>query len=350
MSFLIFWVFLALQGEDQPALKDLLTKVENQAYVSKPQYRDRMDLFDNILERYDNELRRHTKAEKVDDALHLLKQLRILSACAIKEAERPATPKDLRSKQVKKFEIRIRKVVETLDNLKLEVWSQYQLEFESTADELNELRNRLLVQMFGEGLLTDHKGDEEKPAKSEVSEESDSKLSGLFHAEAGGPAYPLSARAVDDRFTDKEFTKIQEHQELVKRVETFLAIAETRLQEIQRRMQNKPWEGKEENPLQFYTYWDMVHAYERAMDSVMINIDEKARYKMAQEKDIRKALQKLNEKIKEFIPQLTPIKDLAVKLQDEELYKEVQKAEKTSDDAKRGSEFGLGAPVKDDKR
>ena len=121
-----------------------------------------------------------------------------------------------------------------------------------------------------------------------------------------------------DRFTDEEYEKLQLQQELEKRVEVFLGIAEARLKEIQKRMKGgEREEEEEENPLEFHTYWDMVHAYWRAIDGIMINIDEKAIYKTASEKDIRKSLEKLNKKIQEFIPQLEPIKQLAIERKDE---------------------------------
>ncbi len=89
----------------------------------------------------------------------------------------------------------------------------------------------------------------------------------------------------------------------------------------------------------------MIHAYERALSSTMVNIDEKVKYKLATEKDVRKSLEKLNKKINEFAPRLAPIKELALKNKDEVLYREVTRAEKTTEIARKGSAFGLGAPV-----
>jgi hypothetical protein len=78
----------------------------------------------------------------------------------------------------------------------------------------------------------------------------------------------------------------------------------------------------------------------------MVNIDEQVKYKLAKEKDVKKSLEKLNKKIMEFTPQLEPIKQLAIKNKDEILYKEVLEAEKTSEIARKGSQYGLGAPAK----
>jgi hypothetical protein len=147
-----------------------------------------------------------------------------------------------------------------------------------------------------------------------------------------------------DRFTDDEYTQIQLAQKLTKRVEVFLEIARSRLREIQRRADKVEWVEEEENPLEFYTYWDMVHAYRQAIDGIMINIDEKAIYKTASEKDIEESLKELNKGIEEFIPKLEPIKQLAIELQDQALYKELLEAEETSITAQKGSLYGLGAP------
>ena len=118
------------------------------------------------------------------------------------------------------------------------------------------------------------------------------------------------------------------------------------MKEIQKRMKGgEREEEEEENPLEFHTYWDMVHAYWRAIDGIMINIDEKAIYKTASEKDIRKSLEKLNKKIQEFIPQLEPIKQLAIERKDEALYRELEKAQEISVVAQKGSLYGLGAPA-----
>jgi len=161
---------------------------------------------------------------------------------------------------------------------------------------------------------------------------------GMISASSVGPVQTR------DRFTDEEYTQIQLAQELAKRVEVFLEIAETRLAEIRRRMDKLEWEEEEENPLEFHTYWDMVHAYRQAIDGIMINIDEKAISKTATEEDIEDSLKELNKGIGEFIPQLEPIKELAIELQDQVLYRELLEAEETSITAQKGSLYGLGAP------
>lgn len=334
---------LCAQAEESRPLplKDLLAPHEYREYQSKPEYRKRMDLFKKVLERREYALRRYMKARDLENTMETLEALKLISHYAQEEASRTANRKDQRSKEVKKLEIVARNVRQTIESLKTTVRLLYQPGFEAAARTVEALRNHLLVQIFGRALA------ERRAEKEKVETEmAGSAFHGFFGA---GPAAFPSAPAPtspDDRFTEKEYTRIQDNQELVKRVEAFLDIAEARLQEIAHRLEKREWEGKEENPLQFYTFWDLIHAYERAIESIMINIDEKARYKLAKEKDIHKALEKLNQKINEFIPQLPALKQKAIELQDEELYNETFKAEKTSETAKKGSELGLGAPVK----
>lgn len=337
------------ERETTPQLKDLLPPWEFQEYVARPEYRDRMDLFRRVLERDEQSLLSRIKASRIDQAVQVLKHIRDLSRHAVKEAARSRTPRDQRAKQVKKLEIRTRNLLETIDGLKTVVSFRYHAEFDETARQLRALRGHLLEQIFGKALaFAETEGSLERARKTVPKKT----VEDFSAAAPVAPSVPPAA-SNDDRFTDKEYLKIQDNQELVKRVDVFLEIAEARLKEIQRRMQKKEWEGKEENPLQFYTYWDLVHAYERAIQSIMINIDEKSRYKTAPEKDVRKSLEKLNQKITEFIPQLEqlgPLRQWAIEQQDEQLYeqlsREIQKALETSITAKKGSELGLGAPVK----
>ena len=130
------------------------------------------------------------------------------------------------------------------------------------------------------------------------------------------------------------------------RVKVFLKIAEARLDEIERRMARIEWEKEDPNPLEFYTYAQLARAYQRSLAGIMINIDEKARYKIASEKDIKKSLELLNSGIQTFLPRLEPVKKLAEDRQDEDLYLEWREAWKASRKALQGSQFGLGAPAK----
>ncbi|MDA2938791.1 hypothetical protein MYX75_11085 [Acidobacteria bacterium AH-259-A15] len=339
--FLTANLFNPLQAEQEVdfGLHDVLTAREFQKYQSKPKYRDRIDLFRNAFDRRADLLRRYVQRKEMEKTADLLRKLHALSHYAAEESSNVKNPKDLRSRQVKKLEIRLRKLIETMNDLKSTAPFEYQDDFEITAQALQDLRKTLLTQIFGEAMAA------LKSTRREQKRGTIDLLTSL-HSPASETSVETRSRHLQssDRFTDEEYVKIQENQQLDKRVEVFLEIAQSRLEEIRRRREKKEWKKDEENPLEFYTYWDMVHAYQKAIDAIMINIDEKAIYKIASEKDIRNSLKKLYKRIQEFIPQLEPIKQLAIDLQDEALYKKLIKAQETSIIAQKGALYGLGAP------
>jgi hypothetical protein len=337
--FLTCFFFLAAGLADVPAadgrrpLPELISVAEYREYQRKTRYRDRMKLFRKIIDRDVDLLADHTKNWEIDEVIGVLKGLRDISAYVKEEAAAATNPRDLRSNDVKRLEIRLRKLVERVDELRRAVPFEYREEFEITTRAMEELRNQLLIQLFGRSI---------KPA-----EETSRLLPGAFLlTPVMGFAQMRNVSQIQgDRFTEEEFAKIQERQDLAGRVDVFLKIAASRLEEIDRRRNGKEWKDKKENPLEFHSYAEMIHAYDRAIRGIMINIDEKAQHRTATEKDIRKALEKLNKDIQEFIPQLAPLKDFAVERRDEPLYRELEKAEKTSEMARKGSLLGLGAPA-----
>lgn len=328
---------LHLAQSVDPPLKDLLTERELREYQRKPQYRDRIDLFREVFDRRVDLLQRYIQRDQLDETADLLQKISALSHYAGEQSSNAKKDKDLRSSEVKKLEIRLRKLIETINDLQTTVPFEYAEGFENTIRTLEQLRKTLLEQLLGDALVGIR-------TSGETSKGDPASLS--LHPGGFSLASPPARLQSRDRFTEEEFEKLQLHQELEKRVEVFLEIAEARLEEIQRRMKGGEWEEEEEeNPLEFYTYWDMVHAYRRAIDGILINIDEKAIYKTASEKDIRKSLEKLNKQIQVFIPQLEPIKQLAIDRKDEALYRELEEAQEISVVAQKGSLLGLGAPA-----
>lgn len=328
---------LHLAQSVDPPLKDLLTERELREYQRKPRYRDRIDLFRKVFDRRVDLLQRYIQRDQLDETADLLQKISALSHYAGEQSSNAKNDKDLRSSEVKKLEIRLRKLIETINDLQTTVPFEYAERFENTIRTLEQLRRTLLEQLLGDALVGIR-------TSGETSKGDPASLS--LHPGGFSLASPPARLQSRDRFTEEEFEKLQLHQELEKRVEVFLEIAEARLEEIQRRMKGGEWEEEEEeNPLEFYTYWDMVHAYRRAIDGILINIDEKAIYKTASEKDIRKSLEKLNKQIQVFIPQLEPIKQLAIDRKDEALYRELEEAQEISVVAQKGSLLGLGAPA-----
>ena len=328
---------LQLAQSVDPPLTDLLTERELSEYHRKPRYRDRIDLFREVFDRRVDLLQRYIQRDQLEESADLLQKMSALSHYAGGQSSNAKNDKDLRSSEVKKLEISLRKLIETLNDLRTTVPFEYAEGFDNTIRDLEQLRRTLLGQLLGEALVGNRTDGE--TGKGDLASLS-------LHPGGLSLAAPPARLQSIDRFTEEEFEKIQLHQELEKRVEVFLEIAEARLEEIQRRMKGGEWEKEEEeNPLEFHTYWDMVHAYRRAIDGILVNIDEKAIYKTASEKDIRKSLEKLNKQIQVFIPQLEPIKQLAIDRKDEALYRELEEAQEISVVAQKGSLLGLGAPA-----
>ncbi|MEE8349210.1 MAG: hypothetical protein V3R94_06555 [Acidobacteriota bacterium] len=330
---------LGQEGVEALQLQDLLTDKELRDYQRKPRYRDRINLFKGVFDRNSNLLKRYVKGNEPVAFGDLLLQIRALCRYVEQESSQVEESKDLRSKQVKQLEIRLRRFVETIKGMQSAAPWEYLDQFELTSQAVEKLRRILLTHLLGEGL-----GGGLMPVPFASGEGGDRFSSWGLAISGTIPVSTVEPLQTKDRFTDAEYTQIQLAQELKKRVEVFLGIAKSRLGEILRRMDQLEWEEKDENPLEFYTYWDMVHAYRLAIDGVMINIDETVIYKKASEKDIEKSLKELNKAISQFIPQLEPIKQLAIELQDQALYKELLQAEETSIAAQKGSLYGLGAP------
>ncbi len=330
---------LAYSGHAQD-LADLLTPSEYRDYQKKTDYKARMDLFREVLERYSERITLQIKQERVEDALRTLGEIRTVCATAREASERETDPKLFRSKQVKKLEIRLRKLVEALDDLKNSVSYEQRQEFELTADALERFRDLLLGRFFGRTRSSDA-GAALRPFRD-----------GLI-VEAGWSWTPVAWTAQrrrgsgisGDQFTDAEYEKLRDAQEIRNRVKVFLEIAESRLDELDRRREEREWDKEEDNPLEFFTPGQLLRAYNRAVVGTMVNIDERAKYKTSPEKDIRKALEAVNKKASEFIPRLESVRQYAIDRKDEELFLEWREAKKQSDIALKGSQFGLGAPV-----
>ncbi len=348
--FLIAFTLGPIFGQDtqDPPLDKLLNARELQDYRSHVKYKDRMEVFADAMNRYSQQLRALVDQKKVDQIVSTLAQLESLAHYA-REEPLPTNKKERKAGEVRKLEIRLRKLLEKIQDAKTIAPYEYHADFERTLEDLGRLRAELLKNFFGTA-LGEPQNTEAAPPKPQ------SRLTPAYRAATLGFAGTsqrtsqqddtrYSYEVTGDQFTEKEYEKLRDNQDLKHRVDSFLEIAGSRLAEISRRMNRQEWTEKDPNPLEFFTYEQMVHAYQRALNSLMINIDEKVKYKLATEKEVKKALEKLNKKIIEFTPQLEPIKQLAIKQKDQILYKEVLEAEKTSEIARKGSQLGLGAPA-----
>ena len=315
-------------------LEDVLSEKRLAKYQSKTKYHDRLKVLREALEDKSKRLPLLIDQRNLATIYRSLGEMRTICSYAMDISLKETNEKERRSKEVKKLEIVLRKLGEILGDTKLEVPLENRVPFEQTKHRIEELREQLLRQLFGKALGTSSSGNFQF-------------TSGAMTSAPPPPARIQRGLWDLDKFTEEEFSEIQEEQELPKRVEVLLKIAEARFEEIDRRRNGIEWEEEEPNPLEFYTYEDMLFAYTRALDAVMSNIDEKAEMRTAPEKDIRKALKELEKKVKKFIPKLEALEDLIRSQKDEALADQYLEALKTSDVAHQGALYGLGAPTED---
>ena len=338
LFFLVLTSTLPASGDDQlPTLESILTASEQQKYRRASNYQETMKVLRRVLDRYAHTASRMLEAQKLDDVTAAVRAIRRVVREGSLLTEQMADSKALRSRAVRRMEIRLRKMAEELGHLRkashFELWE----DFDAALEDVKAFRSDLLEGLFASA----------PPPSDPLGSASTASVGSFLPAGTETAAQRrMRSTITGDQFTSVEYELVQDAQALKPRVKVFLKIAEARLDEIERRMAGTEWEKEDPNPLEFYTYAQLVRAYQRSLRSTMINIDEKARYKSATEKDIQKSLELLNSGIQTFIPRIEPVKKLAEDREDEDLHLEWREAWKFSQKALQGSQFGLGAPAK----
>ncbi len=334
-------------SETLPPLEQVFTLYEMRIYRAKNAYKSHMNLFRKALERNSKLLAASGKESDLRTVVKVLADMRALSEHALRES--PARKKDGRSREAKRLEIRARRIVEAMEDLKLALPFEYRDDFDDCIRSLEKLRKHLMEQLFGRFTPADTRS---APGIAH----------GLLPSKPASPAVFFSQSA--DGFTDEEYTKIQRAQELDRRTRVFLKIAEDRLEALEERWtrltgqeppvtgkkrkkkkKKKNKNGEEEGPLAFHAHWELLHAYERAIDGVMINIDEKANQRRLSGKEIRKVLKRFCENVLEFEPRLETMEKLAVQVDDDDYWLTLEEAKKTTDIARKGCRLGLGGDL-----
>ncbi|MBM3791049.1 MAG: hypothetical protein FJW35_11975 [Acidobacteria bacterium] len=134
---------------DRP-ISSLLSEKRLREYNRNPKYKGRIDIFREAYDDLASHLADDLKKMDMEKVFQDLRDMRALAGHVQNEPTRgAASAKDLRSKEVKKLEIRIRKLTAALDDYRLSVPFDDRGEFEATVNELEGLRNQLLIQLFG---------------------------------------------------------------------------------------------------------------------------------------------------------------------------------------------------------
>lgn len=130
-------------------LQSLLTEKEFRDYARKTKYRDRMDLFRKVFAKRYSLLEQYVQENKMEESSEMLRRIRALCPHVKEESSNVKKGKDLRSKQVKKLEIHLRKFVKAIKDLQTVAAVEYVEQFEITAEALERLRRVLLTQVLG---------------------------------------------------------------------------------------------------------------------------------------------------------------------------------------------------------
>jgi hypothetical protein len=145
--------------------------------------------------------------------------------------------------------------------------------------------------------------------------------------------------------TPDEILKLQDAQEIDKRIKIYMDSAALRLKTAEERLHGK--ESVAGDPLEFFTVEEMLDGYARIMRSVMFNLDEAAERPSTDRGKLNKALKDLKEGAEKAAKNLAIIKKIAEEKKDEPVWKLTNQGLEIAEGARDGAETGLERfPVK----
>jgi hypothetical protein len=145
--------------------------------------------------------------------------------------------------------------------------------------------------------------------------------------------------------TPDEILKLQDAQEIDKRIKIYVDAGALRLKTAEERLQGK--ESVAGDPLEFFTVQEMLDGYLRIMRSVMFNLDEAAERPSTDRGKLNKALKDLKEGAEKAAKNLTIIKKIAEEKKDEPVWIVTNQGLEIAEGAREGAETGLARfPVK----
>jgi len=139
----------AVRPELALPLEKLLSPKDYRKYREKPRYKDRIDLFRRALAEHAKNLHTYVDQGKFDRSSEALLEIQALARYALDEPTREsASAKDLRSGQVKKLEIRLRRLLNSLHDYRLASPLEDYTKYDAAIEDLDKLRNMLIEQLF----------------------------------------------------------------------------------------------------------------------------------------------------------------------------------------------------------
>ena len=149
------------------------------------------------------------------------------------------------------------------------------------------------------------------------------------------------ARSAPDKefLTPKEIEKIQDAQEIDKRVKIYLDAGALRLKTAEERLGGK--ESEPGDPLELFSVEEMVDGYYRIMKSVMLNLDDAYQKRDTDKSTLGKALKSLKDSTEWAAKVLLALKKSAEEKRNEELWNLVNQSIDINKGAHEGAELGL---------
>ncbi len=141
--------------------------------------------------------------------------------------------------------------------------------------------------------------------------------------------------------TPQEITKIQDAQEIEKRIKIYMEAAELRIKSAEDRLNGK--ESAEGDPLEFFTVDDMLDGYYRIIRSVMLNLDDAAQKRGTDASKLTKALKNLKDTTERAGRQLEELKKIAEDKKLEKTWNLINQAIDINKGALEGAEIALSS-------
>jgi hypothetical protein len=145
--------------------------------------------------------------------------------------------------------------------------------------------------------------------------------------------------AAKEFLTDEEISKIQDAQEIDRRVKVYLDAAELRLKTADDRLNGQ--ESKPGDALEFFSVEEMIDGYCQILDSVMSNLDGAYRNSKTERRQLEKALKNLRGATEKAQKELELLQKLAEEKQKEDLWKLTGKALEITEAAHEGAEQAI---------
>jgi hypothetical protein len=327
--FLFFMVTVLGEGE-KVTLDEIFLPQTYKNYL-KANYPEQLRIIRTAIQSVSTRLKIQISRGEQKEFIRSLAEIKTLSDEAFAKSEEVTSEKMLRHKEVKRMEIFLRKEIDLLEELKLEVPYEIRENFYQPKDSLDKLRNKLFIQLF----------ESARSFQTELGSGGFSFTGDNPNAAKAVRSAPTQGLHTIDRFTEEEFRKIQIARTLKYRLKAIREIAKSRIDEIDRRRKGEEWNEKDPNPLEFYTYEDLLHAFSRALEASMHSIDEHVERVLSPMDEIEDALEDLNEDCKEYQPRLNDLEPLIREIGSLDLAMKLSKALEFNSTALKGTESGL---------